>query len=207
MNQWINEPMNVIATMPRDKTALKLNNPWPWLVLVLVLIATAFQLHHQGRLWICACGFGFWSGNVCSAANSQQFLDPYSFTHILHGIAFFIILKLALPRVAPLWRLCLAITIEAAWEVLENTTFVIERYRAATGALGYLGDTVVNSLGDILCCGIGFLIARVFGWRRSVIVFVVTELVLLFWIRDGLTLNIIMLLHPIETIRAWQMCR
>ena len=180
---------------------------WPWLVMALLLIAAALQLHYQGRIWICSCGLGLWSGNVCSAANSQQFLDPYSFTHVLHGIAFFIILKLALPRVAPMWRLCVAIGIEAAWEIIENTTFVIHRYREATGALGYEGDSVVNSLGDIFCCALGFIIARSFGWRRSALLFVVTEVVLLFWIRDGLTLNVLMLIHPIEAIRNWQMCR
>jgi len=126
---------------------------------------------------------------------------------VLHGVVFFILLKLLLPRVRPMWRLCLAIAIEAGWEVLENTNLVIERYRAATAALGYQGDTVVNSLGDILCCALGFMIARSFGWRRSAILFVVTEMVLLFWIRDGLILNIIMLIRPIQAIRAWQMCQ
>lgn len=179
----------------------------PGLAIVVTLIAAALQLHHQGRLWVCACEFRFWSGKVCSSENSQQFLDPYSFTHLLHGIAFFILLKLILPRVPPVWRLFLTIVIEAGWELLENTNLVIDRYRAATAALGYTGDTVVNSLGDILCCALGFVIARWIGWRRSAILFVVTEVVLLFWIRDGLTLNIIMLIHPINAIRAWQMCQ
>jgi len=180
---------------------------WPSLAIAATLTAAAFQLHHQGRLWVCACEFKVWSGRVCSAENSQQFLDPYSFTHLLHGIAFFILLKLILPRVPPMWRLFLTVAIEAGWELLENTNLVIDRYRAATAALGYTGDTVVNSLGDILCCALGFVIARRIGWRRSAILFVVTEVVLLFWIRDGLTLNIIMLIHPINAIRAWQMCQ
>ena len=183
------------------------NKTWPSLAIVSILLATAFQLHHQGRLWLCTCGPRFWSGNICSSQNSQQFLDPYSFTHVLHGLIDFILLQLLLPRVRPLWRLCLAIAIEAGWEVFENTNLVIDRYRAATAALGYTGDTVVNSLGDILCCALGFMIARAFGWRRSVILFIVTEAVLLFWIRDGLILNIIMLIHPIQAIRVWQMCQ
>lgn len=180
---------------------------WPLLAIVTILSATAIQLHHQGRLWLCACGPRFWSGNICSSENSQQFLDPYSFTHVLHGLVYFILLKLLLPRVRPLWRFCLTIGFAAGWELLENTNFVINRYRAATASLGYSGDTVVNSLGDISCCALGFVIARAFGWRRSVILFVVTEIVLLFWIRDGLILNIIMLIHPIQAIRAWQMCQ
>lgn len=191
-----------------SKDSLPLGNKtWPLLAVVAILSATAFQLHHQGRLWICACGPRFWSGNTCSSENSQQFLDPYSFTHVLHGMVYFIVLKLLLPRVRPLWRLCLAIAFAAGWEVLENTNFIINRYREATAALGYTGDTVVNSLGDILCGALGFMIARSFGWRRSVILFVATEIVLLVWIRDGLTLNVIMLVHPIQALRVWQMCQ
>ena len=193
--------------MPSNDSVHLGNKTWPSLAIVSILLATAFQLHDQGRLWLCACGPRFWSGNTCSSENSQQFLDPYSFTHVLHGIVFFSLLKLLLPRVRPMWRFCLTIAIEAGWELLENTNLVINRYREATAALGYTGDTVVNSLGDILCCALGFMIARALGRRRSVILFVATEVVLLFWIRDGLILNIIMLIHPIQAIRTWQMCQ
>ena len=98
----------------------------------------------------------------------------------------------------------MALMIESAWELIENTNTVIERYREATAALGYQGDTVVNSLGDIICCGLGFMIARKLGWRRSIVVFVATELLLLIWIRDSLLLEIIMLIHPVNAIKAWQ---
>lgn len=103
------------------------------------------------------------------------------------------------------WRLCLAVTMEAAWELIENTNTVIQHYRAATASLGYQGDTVMNSLGDIMCCGIGFMIARKLGWRRSLLVFMATEAVLLIWIRDSLLLEIIMLVSPINAIKVWQM--
>jgi len=99
----------------------------------------------------------------------------------------------------------MAIAIESAWELIENTNTVIERYREATAALGYHGDTVLNSLGDIACCGIGFMIARKLGWRRSIMLFALTELALLIWIRDGLLLEILMLIRPIAGIRAWQL--
>lgn len=99
----------------------------------------------------------------------------------------------------------MAIAIESAWELIENSNTVIERYREATAALGYEGDTVVNSLGDIFCCGIGFMIARRLGWSRSIMVFVATELVLLIWIRDSLLLEILMLMRPINAIKIWQM--
>src|SRR6202521_6348327 len=120
--------------MPSNDSVPLGNKTWPLLAIVAILSATAFQLHHQGRQWFCACGLRFWSGNSCSAENSQQFLDPYSFTHVLHGLVYFILLKLLLPRVRPLWRLCLAITFAAGWELLENTNLVINRYREATAA-------------------------------------------------------------------------
>lgn len=98
----------------------------------------------------------------------------------------------------------MAITMEAIWELIENTNTVIQHYRAAIAALGYEGDTVVNSLGDIMCCGIGFMLARKLGWARSLIVFFATELMLLIWIRDSLVLEIITLVRPFNAIKAWQ---
>jgi hypothetical protein len=110
-----------------------------------------------------------------------------------------------LPRVSIIWRFALAVSLEALWEVIENSNFVIQRYREATLALGYQGDTVINSLGDILLCAIGFLIARWLGVRRSLAVFVLTEIILIIWIRDSLLLNIVMLIYPLDGIREWQM--
>jgi hypothetical protein len=112
-----------------------------------------------------------------------------------------------LRRLGPGWQLALAIAVEAAWEVFENTNFIIDRYRSTTAALGYTGDTVVNSFGDIICCLIGFMIARRLGLRRSLIVFLVLEFVLIVWIRDSLLLEILMLVFPIDAIKLWQMCR
>lgn len=178
---------------------------WPWLALVFVLAATALQLHHQGRSWWCSCGRAFlWTSNAWGSLTSQSFLDPYSFTHILHGLMFCGLLTLLIRGLPTSRRLCIAITMEAAWELIENTDTVIQHYRAATASLGYQGDTVMNSLGDIMCCGIGFMIARQLGWWRSLVLFIVTEAVLLIWIRDSLLLEIIMLISPISAIKAWQ---
>jgi hypothetical protein len=177
----------------------------PWLSLVVILVATALQLHNQGRLWICSCGRAFlWTSGAWTADNSQHWFDPYSITHILHGLAFCGLLVLALPRAPLVWRFVIAIALEALWEVIENTNTVIERYRE-TAALGYQGDSVVNSVGDIFACSVGFWLAWKLGWRRSIVLFVIVEIVLLFWIRDSLLLEIIMLVHPIEAIKAWQM--
>ncbi|MDQ1707097.1 MAG: hypothetical protein QOJ88_308 [Pyrinomonadaceae bacterium] len=120
---------------------------------------------------------------------------------------FFWLLAWLWPRRDRSWQLTLAVAIEALWEVFENTNFIINRYRSETAALGYNGDTVVNSGGDILCCVIGFLIARQLGLRRSLIVFAVLELILLVWIRDSLLLEIVMLVVPIDAIRSLQLCR
>ena len=181
---------------------------WPVLAMLASFAATALMLRLEGRLWFCACGsIQIWSGQICSANNSQHFLDPYSFTHVLHGFLFFWLIAWLLSRLRANWQLALAVAVEAGWEVFENTNFIIDRYRSETAALGYTGDTVVNSFGDILCCLIGFIVARRLGLRRSLVVFAILELVLIVWIKDSLLLEILMLVVPIDTVRAWQMCK
>jgi hypothetical protein len=179
-----------------------------WLAIFAVLLVVIYELHRQGRLWWCACGhFRLWAGDIWSAENSQQLLDPYSFTHLLHGFIFYWLLKWLLPRLAPEWQLWLAIAVEATWEMIENSAFIIDRYRSTTAALGYQGDTIVNSVGDILVCGLGVLLARKLGFRRSLAIFILVEIVLVFWIKDGLIFNIIMLLYPVDAIKQWQISR
>jgi len=183
-------------------------NLTPVIGIVVSVALMAVLLWAEGRLLLCACGeFKLWIGDTCSSNNSQQFLDPYSFTHILHGFLLFWLVALLFRKLAPSWQLCLALALEAAWEVFENTPFVIERYRAETAALGYQGDTVVNAVGDLACALLGFLVARKLGLWRSLVVFLMVELILVIWIRDGLLLQILMLIHPIEVIKLWQMCR
>jgi hypothetical protein len=195
-------------TTKSANTPLRAQKYWPALAMLAAVIAAAILLHLEGRLWMCACGsIQIWSGQVCSANNSQHLLDPYSFTHVLHGFLFFWLLIWPARRLSAGWQMALAVAIEACWEVFENTNFVIERYRTATAALGYNGDTVVNSFGDILCCLIGFIVARRLGLRRSLIVFAVLEVVLIIWIKDSLLLEILTLIIPIDAVRAWQMCR
>lgn len=177
----------------------------PWLAVLPLLAATAFVLRLLGRLWICDCGrFRVWTGEAWGAETSQQLFDPYSLTHVLHGFALAGLLALVAPRLAAAWRLALAVALEAAWEIVENTSYVIERYREATAALGYTGDTVVNSLGDIAACGLGFEIARRLGWRLTLAAFALVEIALLVLIRDSLLLNVLMLVYPSDAVRAWQ---
>ncbi len=123
---------------------------------------------------------------------------------MLHGFVLCGLLAWAVPRVSPVWRLWLAVSIEVLWEVAENSAFVIRRYREGTAAFGYHGDTIVNSAGDVLACGLGFLLARRLGFRRALAVFVAVDGALAVWIRDGLLLNVLMLVYPIDAIEAWQ---
>jgi uncharacterized membrane protein YjdF len=183
---------------------------WPPIVIGLIFLAAALQLHHQGRSWWCGCRSFFWTSDAWSSLTSQTFLDPYSFTHLMHGFMFagilLLLLRFLIRRDWPTsWRLVIVLAAEALWEILENTNTVIDRYRATTAFLGYRGDTVLNSIGDIVCCGVGLLIARKLGWLRSLPIFLATEVVLLFWIRDSLLLEMIMLIHPFEGIKAWQL--
>jgi hypothetical protein len=178
----------------------------PYAVLGGVLAVGLYQLHSQGRSWLCRCGeVRLWVGQTWSAENSQQLFDPYSFTHLLHGLIFCGLLAWLAPRWPLPWKLCCAVAFEVLWEVVENTGFIIERYREVTLAVGYEGDTVLNSLGDILSFGVGFIVARRLGFLRSAVLFALTELALALWIRDGLLLNVIMLVHPMEAIKAWQL--
>lgn len=179
---------------------------WLWSAFALLLTAAMYQLHAQGRQWWCVCSrFSLWEGDIWSSHCSQHVFDPYSFTHVLHGVVFCWLAALAFPRVTLPWRLWIATAIETLWEIIENTSFVIRRYREVTIGLGYEGDSIINSMSDIGCCALGFIVAQYLGFRRSLIFFVVVELLLLVFIRDNLTLNVLMLLYPIEAIKTWQM--
>jgi hypothetical protein len=160
----------------------------------------------MGRLPLGPDGrFGWWEGNIWSQEQSQRFADPYSFTHVVHGLLYYSLLWLLARRAPARVRFIAALVIEAAWEILENSPIIIDRYRAVTIALGYTGDSVLNSLSDILMMSIGYF----FAWRlrvwQSVVVGLALEVGLALWVRDNLGLNLIMLIHPIDAIRVWQM--
>lgn len=165
-----------------------------------------YYLFAQGRLWIAESGeMHIWIGDAFSADNSQHLLDPYSFSHFLHGVIFFFILSLLFKKFSIQSRFVASVFMEGCWEMLENSAIIIDRYREATAALGYTGDTIYNSYGDLISCSLGFVVARYIGWKWSLALFVAVELFCLFWIKDNLTLNVIMLIYPIDGIKEWQM--
>lgn len=179
----------------------------PLVLTAAAAVLMAAVLYVQGRIWWCK--FGDYRIYVNEAWNSshtsQHLFDPYTFTHVLHGILFLWIAGILFSRFSAGWRFFIAMLAESAWEVFENTNYIIEKYRENTASLDYFGDTILNSFGDILACAIGYWIALKLGFRRSLVVFLFTEIVLLLWIRDSLLLNIIMLIYPLEFIKQWQM--
>jgi hypothetical protein len=170
-----------------------------------IALAAAAEFAMGRRLWGIKGGPGVWSGDIWSSHNSQYLTDPYTFTHVTHGALWYGLLWLVARKLPMRTRFMLAVVLESAWEVLENTDLVIQRYRAATISLDYYGDSVLNSMCDVVAGIAGFLLAAILPARTTVVLVILLEAALALWIRDSLLLNVLMLIRPIQAIREWQL--
>jgi Protein of unknown function (DUF2585) len=170
-----------------------------------IMLVQALVLHAMGRVWICTCGtVRLWVGDIWSPELSQQLFDWYTASHIVHGILFYGVLRLLLPKAPVLARLAIAVGIEAAWEIAENSPWVIEAYRKQALAAGYTGDSILNSLSDTLAMMTGFALARLLPWPATIVLALALEIGAAALVRDNLTLNVLNFIHRFPAIEAWQ---
>lgn len=177
----------------------------PWLATLAIIALAALWLLWIGREPLCKCGYvKLWHGVVVSSENSQHLSDWYTPSHIIHGFLFFAALWLVARRLSFGWRLAIATAVEAAWELLENSDAVIERYRSVTISLDYYGDSVINAVADILAMALGFWLASRLPVWATVALALAFEAATIWLIRDGLALNVLMLVWPLDAVADWQ---
>ncbi len=176
-----------------------------YLPAAIIMSITALVEWVNGRILICKCGFvKLWEGAVNSSGNSQHIADWYSLSHIIHGFIFYGLTHILMPKAPMMWRLGMATLIECGWEILENSSFIINRYREGTISLDYFGDSILNSMCDIAFMIFGFVAASRLSYKFTIFIALMMEIIAVIVIRDNLTLNVIMLLHPIDAIKNWQ---
>jgi hypothetical protein len=197
----------MIQSSQRTLTIPRLSLPWAFAIALLIITLAAGVLLWMGHIPMCKCGYiKLWHGNRADSQTSQHLTDWYTYSHVLHGIIFYWLLTVvSRGHLSVGARLVIAAMIEGAWEIFENTPFIINRYRAQTLSRDYFGDSVINSIADMLAMVVGFMLAAKLPAWITVFLVIAVELVLLWLIRDNLALNILMLLYPIEAIKQWQL--
>jgi len=191
--------------LPADRRSAWGIAPWHLAIVALLLAVQVSTLLAMGKPWICKCGHvALWYANPSGPETSQHLTDWYTYSHVLHGLGFYLLLWLIAPKASIGLRLAAAVALEVGWEVIENTPMIIERYRQGGLAQGYVGDSIVNSLSDTAATMVGFFIAATFPVWLSIALVIGSEVFLAFWIRDNLLLNIIQLVHPSEALTRWQ---
>src|SRR5215213_864458 len=189
------------------KKILSKTNRLPLILSFAATVLMVVLMRSQSRIWWCKLGdYAIYVNEAWNSSHtSQHFLDPYTFTHVLHGVLFFCLARLIFSKLGVAWQFFIALSAEAAWELLENSNYIIEKYRENTASLDYFGDSIFNSVGDLIACALGLWIAFKLGWWKSLAFFLMVEIILLLWIRDGLLLNILMLIYPLDSVKNWQM--
>lgn len=179
--------------------------PWHVLLALAFVAIQAGALHAMGNPWICKCGHvALWYTNPSGPETSQHLADWYTYSHVIHGLGFYLLLWLIAPKSPVGLRLAVAVGLEVGWELLENTPMIIERYRQGGLAQGYVGDSIINSVSDTAAAVFGFLLAATLPVWLSIALVIGAEVFLAYWIRDNLLLNIIQLIHPNEALTRWQ---
>jgi len=170
-----------------------------------ILLGTILLLRLMGQSWICPCGYvRIWYGDAGGTQTSKHLLDWYTFSHLIHGFLFYGLFSYYAPDTSLSKRLMFAVGIEASWELVENTPFVIDRYRELTAAVAYQGDSILNSVSDIVSMIAGFGIAHRSHWLLITVLTFAFEVLTIYFAKDSLALNVLMLVYPLESVKAWQ---
>jgi hypothetical protein len=194
----LNNANRLAATFPVSYDLLT------WSAIVFTVLSTIGWLAVNDAVWWSSANASVWSSDIWSRSNSQHPLDPYSLTHMMHGVLCYLTINIFAKRLPLSRQFFLAILFACVWELAENSPFFIERYRIVTAASEYVGDALINSITDIAACGLGFYLATRFKFSISAMIFILVEILMMFWVRDNLLLNVVMIVFPVDSIRHWQ---
>ena len=193
-----------VKTAAKSNIVSVSNDLITWSAIAATLLITVGWLASHSSVWWSHGNAAIWSSDIWSRANSQHPLDPYTLTHTMHGVLCFWFTSLLAKRLPLSRQFFLTVLFACGWELLENSSMFVERFRVVTAASEYVGDALINSITDITACGFGFYMASRMRYSASVSLFVVVEILTAIWVRDNMALNVLMILFPVDTVRHWQ---